>query len=247
MSWQKTLDCLEKGTIRSATKENGKWMPNVDVKKNILEAFKAGELVLMDDGHVDKHNLCPRTITPEDKIRLVPFGSTIRRGAYVSPNVVIMPPSYINIGAYVGEGTLIDSHVLIGSCAQIGKNVHISAGVSIGGVLEPIGLTPVIIEDNCFIGAGAIIVEGVAVLENAVIAPGVILSKSIPVYDAVMGRLLEELEPIPPNAVVVSGSRAFKTPTPFIREHNLSLNCAIIIKYRDKKTEASVELEKALR
>jgi len=247
MSWQKTLDCLEKGTIRSATKENGKWMPNVDVKKNILEAFKAGELVLMDDGHVDKHNLCPRTITPEDKIRLVPFGSTIRRGAYVSPNVVIMPPSYINIGAYVGEGTLIDSHVLIGSCAQIGKNVHISAGVSIGGVLEPIGLTPVIIEDNCFIGAGAIIVEGVAVLENAVIAPGVILSKSIPVYDAVMGRLLEELEPIPQNAVVVSGSRAFKTPTPFIREHNLSLNCAIIIKYRDKKTEASVELEKALR
>jgi 2,3,4,5-tetrahydropyridine-2-carboxylate N-succinyltransferase len=219
--------------------------------KLILEAFKAGELKEMSDNHypgfVDKHNLPAREFTPEQKVRMVPGGSSVRTGSYVAPGVIIMPPAYINIGAFVDEGSMVDSHALVGSCAQIGKNVHLSAGVQIGGVLEPIGLAPVIIEDNAFIGAGAVIVEGIQVSRNAVIAPGVILSKSVPVYDCVNERRLEAGEAIPENAVVVPGTRPISTSLGWAREQNLQLNCALIIKYRDAKTDASLVLEDFLR
>lgn len=249
--WKKVLDSLENGTLRSAQKVDGKWQANVEVKTAILEAFKAGELKEFGDenfhGFVDKHNLAPRIFSPSDKIRMVPGGSSVRRGSFVAKGVIIMPPAYINIGAYVDEGTMVDSHVLVGSCAQIGKNVHLSAGVQIGGVLEPIGLAPVVIEDNCFIGAGAVIVEGIQVLEGAVIAPGVYLSKSIPVYDCVNERILDPQSPIPANAVVVPGSRPASEKLPWARKLGLQMNCALIIKYKDSKTSASLELEQFLR
>ncbi|MCO4753347.1 MAG: 2,3,4,5-tetrahydropyridine-2,6-dicarboxylate N-succinyltransferase, partial [Bacteriovoracaceae bacterium] len=154
--WKEALDLMEKGEVRAANKVDGKWVANTEVKQAILEAFKAGELKEFSDatypGFVDKHNLAPRTFTPEDGIRMVPGGTAIRRGAYVSKGVILMPPAYVNVGAFVDEGTMVDSHALVGSCAQIGKNVHPSAGVQIGGVLEPIGLAPVVIEDDAFIG-----------------------------------------------------------------------------------------------
>lgn len=251
MNWQETLDLLEKGSVRAAQKENGKWVAQTQVKEAILAAFKAGELkeFASDNypGFVDKHNMPPRTFSPEDKIRMVPGGSSVRRGAFVASGVIIMPPAYINIGAYVDAGTMVDSHVLVGSCAQIGKNVHLSAGVQIGGVLEPIGQTPVVIEDNAFIGAGAIIVEGVQVSEGAVIAPGVVLSKGIPVYDCVKERLLEPGEPIPAYAVVVTGSRPVSNNLAWAQKMGLSMRCAMIIKYKDAKTSAALELESVLR
>ena len=245
--WQEIFKKLESGEIRSATKENGKWVPNIEVKESILEAFSEGELSLMEACYIDKHNLTPRVFEAADEVRIVPFGSTVRRGTYVSRGVIIMPPSYINIGAFVDKGTLVDSHVLIGSCAQVGKNVHLAAGVKLGGVLEPVGLSPVVIEDNCFVGAGSIIVEGVHVYKNSVIAPGVVLSRSVPVYDAVHQRLLKKGEPIPENSVVIPGSRNLKNENDFTRAHGLKLSCAIIIKYRDEKSDASLVLEEALR
>jgi 2,3,4,5-tetrahydropyridine-2-carboxylate N-succinyltransferase len=247
MNWQETLDLLEKGMVRSASKIDGKWVANTEVKSAILAAFKAGELAQFPNGFVDKHNLPAREFTPADKIRMVPGGSSVRRGAYVSAGVIIMPPAYINVGAYVDSGTMVDSHALVGSCAQIGKNVHLSAGVQIGGVLEPVGQTPVVIEDNAFIGAGAVIVEGVQVSEGAVIAPGVVLSRSIPVYDCVKERVLEIGEPIPPYAVVVTGSRPVSANLKWAGEQGLTLRCAMIIKYKDAKTSAALELESCLR
>ncbi|MDC1175572.1 2,3,4,5-tetrahydropyridine-2,6-dicarboxylate N-succinyltransferase [Bacteriovoracaceae bacterium] len=199
-------------------------------------------------GFVDKHNIPARSFSPEDGVRLVPGGSSVRTGAHVASGVIIMPPAYINIGAFVDSGTMVDSHALVGSCAQIGKNVHLSAGVQIGGVLEPIGLTPVIIEDNAFIGAGAVIVEGIQVGERAVIAPGVILSKGVPVYDCVNERQLEIGEPIPADAIVVPGNRPVNaSKLPWAKEMGLTMNCAMIVKYRDEKSEASLELESFLR
>lgn len=251
MNWQETLEQLERGNIRAAIKENGKWKAQTEVKEAILAAFKAGELKEFSSenypGFVDKHNLAPRSFKPEDKIRLVPGGSSVRKGAYVAQGVIIMPPAYINIGAYVDSGTMVDSHALVGSCAQIGKNVHLSAGVQIGGVLEPIGQTPVIIEDNAFIGAGAIIVEGVVVSEGAVIAPGTVLSKGVPVYDCVNERLLDPGEPIPPQAVVVTGSRPVSQNLAWAQKMGLTMRCAMIIKYKDAKTSAALELESVLR
>lgn len=246
MNWQETLDLLEKGLVRSAIKENGKWVAQTQVKEAILAAFKAGELKEFANGSVDKHNLGPREFKVEDKIRMVPGGSAVRRGAYVASGVIIMPPAYINVGAYVDSGTMIDSHALVGSCAQIGKNVHLSAGVQIGGVLEPVGQTPVVIEDNAFIGAGAVIVEGIQVSEGAVIAPGVVLSRGIPVYDCVNERILNPGEAIPPYAVVVPGSRPFSKNN-WARDNHLQLQCALIIKYKDAKTAASLTLEDLLR
>lgn len=251
MEWTEILDGLEAGTLRSANKIDGKWIANTEVKQGILAAFKAGELKEFSGeaftGFVDKHNLAPRRFTPEDKVRMVPGGSSVRRGAHVASGVIIMPPAYINVGAFVDEGTMVDSHALVGSCAQIGKNVHLSAGVQIGGVLEPIGLAPVVIEDNAFIGAGAVIVEGKQVLERAVIAPGVILSKGVPVYDCVNERMLSAQEPIPAGAVVVPGSRPVNEKLAWAREQGLAMNCAMIVKYRDEKSDASLELEQFLR
>jgi len=245
MNWQETLDLLERGLVRAAEKRDGKWVANKEVKEAILAAFKAGELAQFPNGFVDKHNLPPREFKPEDKIRMVPGGSSVRRGSYVASGVIIMPPAYINVGAYVDSGTMVDSHALVGSCAQIGKNVHLSAGVQIGGVLEPVGQTPVVIEDNAFIGAGAVIVEGVQVSEGAVIAPGTILSRGVPVYDCVNERVLEIGEPIPPYAVVVTGSRPASNE--WAKAQGLSMRCAMIIKYKDAKTSAALELETLLR
>ena len=246
MNWSETLVALENGTVRSAKKINGKWISQPEVKEAILLAFKNGELIEFENGFVDKHNLPTRKFKVEDKIRLVPGGSSVRTGAYVSAGVIILPPSYINVGAFVDSGTMVDSHVLVGSCAQIGKNVHLSAGVQIGGVLEPIGSLPVIIEDDVFVGAGAIIVEGVQVSTGAVIAPGVILSRGIPVYDCVNERLLDSGEAIPEKAVVVPGTRPYLKSN-FAKENNLQIQCALIIKYKDEKTSSALELENILR
>jgi 2,3,4,5-tetrahydropyridine-2-carboxylate N-succinyltransferase len=245
-AWERALNDLEEGKVRSANFIDGKWIANTEIKALILEAFKAGYLK-EENGFVDKHNLSPQKFTVERGIRLVPGGTSVRRGSYIAKGVIIMPPSYINIGAFIDEGTMVDSHCLVGSCAQIGKRVHLSTAVQIGGVLEPIGASPVIIEDEAFIGAGAIIVEGIQVKRRAVIAPGVILSKGIPIYDLVNNRLLERFEPIPENAVVVPGNRPVNANSTWGRELGLTLQCAIIVKYRDEKSEASLVLEDFLR
>lgn len=247
MNWEEVLDQLEKGTLRSAKKVGDKWVAETHVKEAILAAFKAGELKEFAGGFVDKHNLAPREFKVQDRVRMVPGGSSVRRGAYIAEGVIIMPPAYVNVGAFVDSGTMIDSHALVGSCAQIGKNVHLSAGVQIGGVLEPIGQTPVVIEDNAFIGAGAVIVEGVQVSQGAVIAPGTILSRGVPVYDCVHERLLDPGEAIPAYAVVVTGSRPVSNSLTWAKNLGLQLRCAMIIKYKDEKTSAALELESLLR
>lgn len=247
-NWQEILNQLETGDIRAAYPENGQWKANKKVKEAILASFEAGENMEYGgiyNGFVDKNNLPPRKFTVEDNVRLVPGGSSVRRGSYVAPGVIIMPPAYINVGAYVDEGAMVDSHALVGSCAQVGKNVHLSAGVQLGGVLEPVGLAPVVIEDDCFIGAGSVIVEGVQVKKGAVIAPGVTLSKSIPVYDCVRNRKLEKGAPIPEYAVVIPGSRPVAGE--WAQQEGLSMACPLIIKYRDAQSDASLELEEALR
>ena len=246
MSWQEVLEKLETGELRSANLIEGKWVANTDVKSAILDAFRAGELV-EENGFVDKHNIMPQKFTPARGVRLVPGGSSVRRGSFVAKGVVIMPPAYINIGAYVDEGTMVDSHALVGSCAQIGKNVHLSAGVQIGGVLEPIGMSPVVIEDGAFIGAGCVVVEGIVVRQGAVLAPGVTLSKAVSIYDAVNEKVLERGSEVPMNAVVVPGTRPMDKRFIWANEMNLQLNCPVIIKYRDAKSDASLELEDALR
>ena len=245
-AWEQILRDLESGKIRSAAKENGRWTANIEVKQAILEAFRAGEMI-EHESFVDKHNLLPQKFTLDRKVRVVPGGTSVRSGAYVAPGVIIMPPSYVNVGAFVDEHTMIDSHVLVGSCAQIGKRVHLSAGVQIGGVLEPVNESPVIVEDDAFIGAGAVLVEGVQVSRRAVIAPGVMLSRSVSVYDCVNERRLEQYEPIPEDAVVVPGSRPVSEDLEWARKSGFQVACAHIIKYRDKKSDASLELEGALR
>lgn len=242
-SWNELLNALESGKTRSADPSSN-WKSNVEVKQAILDAFKAGKLVEMPGG-VDKDSLTPRTFSPEQKVRVVPQGQSVRRGAFVAEGVIIMPPSYVNIGAFVDSGSMIDSHVLVGSCAQVGKNVHLSAAVQLGGVLEPIGSSPVVIEDDAFIGAGCSILEGRRVGRGAVLAAGVILSKGTPVYDCVHGRLLDPGEAIPENAVVIPGTRPLGGA--FAKEHGLSASCALIVKLKDDKTSASTTLEQVLR
>ncbi len=249
MTWQQTLTALESGNIRAAEQNNcGRWQANTEVKQAILSAFKAGDNTEFDGiyrGFVDKHNLPAREFSVSDNVRMVPGGSSVRRGAYVAPGVIIMPPAYINVGAFVDSGTMIDSHALIGSCAQIGKNVHVSAAVQIGGVLEPIGASPVIIEDNAFLSAGVIIVEGIVVKKGAVLAPGVSLSASVPVYDCVNNMMLEKGADIPENAVVVPGTRPISGG--WAEKQGLNMACALIVKYRDEKSDAALELESVLR
>jgi 2,3,4,5-tetrahydropyridine-2-carboxylate N-succinyltransferase len=249
MNWQETLTQLEAGTVRAANQDKaGNWQANVAVKEAILSAFKAGENIAFEGiykGFVDKHNLPAREFTADDKVRLVPGGSSVRRGAHVAPGVIIMPPAYINVGAFVDTGTMIDSHALIGSCAQIGKNVHVSAAVQIGGVLEPVGASPVIIEDGAFLSAGVVIVEGIVVKKGAVLAPGVSLSASVPIYDCVNEVMLEKGADIPERAVVVPGTRPVSGA--WAKMHGLNMACALIVKYRDEKSNASLELESILR
>lgn len=248
IDWDEILDQLEAGEIRAAEPNGEDWEANVKVKEAILASFKAGrntEYSGIYEGFVDKHNLPPRMFSANENVRLVPGGSSVRRGAYIAPGVIIMPPAYVNVGAYVDEGTMVDSHALVGSCAQVGKNVHLSAGVQLGGVLEPVGLSPVVIEDDCFIGAGAVIVEGVLVKKRAVIAPGVTLSKSIPVFDCANEEEREKGAPIPEGAVVVPGTRPVSGS--WAKDKGLGMACPIIVKYRDEQSDASLELEDVLR
>jgi 2,3,4,5-tetrahydropyridine-2-carboxylate N-succinyltransferase len=250
----KFRELLSSGKIRAAEKINGVWVVNHWVKKGILLGFKIGKLkdMSINEGfrYFDKHTYPLKKLTLNDGIRIVPGGTTIREGAYVAKGVVIMPPSYINVGAYIDEGTMIDSHVLVGSCAQIGKNVHISASAQIGGVLEPIGQFPVIIEDNVLIGGNAGIYEGTIVKTGAVVGAGVILTSSTPVYDIVKGEIYRSSNEgplvIPENAILVMGSRMIKN-NDFAIENELSLYTPIIVKYRDSKTDLKTALEGYLR
>ncbi len=247
---------LTRGDIRAAERSKaGQWGANAWVKQGILLGFKMGALVdLSVDGtfrFFDKDTYPVRPTTLADRVRIVPGGSTIRDGCYVAPGVVCMPPMYVNVGAYVEEGTMIDSHALVGSCAQIGKRVHLSAAAQVGGVLEPVGALPVIIEDDVLVGGGCGVYEGTIVRERAVLAPGTILTGSTVVHDVVREQVYRRpaggggvLE-IPACAVVVPGSRAAQGN--FARERGLSLYTPIIIKYRDDKTDAATLLEEALR
>jgi 2,3,4,5-tetrahydropyridine-2,6-dicarboxylate N-succinyltransferase len=246
---------LRRGEIRAAEKtESGEWQTNAWVKRGILLGFKMGKMVEMSQEtetfrFFDKETYPLRPMTLDDKVRIVPGGSTIRDGSYVAPNVVLMPPCYVNVGAYVDEGTMIDSHALVGSCAQIGKRVHISAAAQIGGVLEPVNANPVVIEDDCLVGGNTGVYEGVIVREKVVLASGVILTRSTPVFDLVKGEVLkstpEKTLEIPAGAVVVQGSRAITSG--FGQENGLSLYAPIIVKYRDERTDAATKLEDYLR
>ena len=247
------LDLLNHGKIRAATcDEQGAWTVHQWVKQGILMLFKIGNLTDMSMSGLpffDKHSIPLKSIEISDNIRIVPGGSAIRTGAYVAPGVICMPPMYINIGAYVDAGTMVDSHALVGTCAQIGKNVHISAASQIGGVLEPAGAMPVIIEDNVMIGGNCGVYEGVLIRKRAVLGTGVILNASTHVYDIVQERILKPesgktLE-IPENAVVIPGSRAIQSD--FGKKWGLSASTPLIVKYRDEKTDAKTALEEALR
>lgn len=244
---------LEKGTIRAAAKdEDGQWTAHTWVKEGILAAFRFGVLAEFASGalsFVDKDTVPVRRFRAADGIRIVPGGSAIRRGTFIAKGVVMMPPAYVNIGAYVDEGTMIDSHALVGSCAQIGKRVHLSAAAQIGGVLEPVGNVPVVIEDDVVVGGNCGIYEGTIVRGRAVIGAGVILTGSTPVYDTVRGqvyrRTAERALEIPFGAVVVPGSRPIKGA--FAEQHGLSIAAPLIVKYRDEKTDSATALEEALR
>lgn len=247
------LEMLETAQLRVAQKnDDGKWSVNAEVKQLILLGFRLGQLVVMGDSalpFVDKDTFPIRQFAPSEKIRLVPGGVSVRRGAYLAPSVVMMPPSYINVGAFVDEGCLVDSNSLVGSCAQIGKRVHLSAGVQIGGVLEPVGEVPVILEDDVFIGGNSGIYEGTQIGSRAVIGAGVILTRSSRVYDLVNETILSSTPQtplkIPPKAVVIAGARKLKGS--FAEEHGLSLQTPIIVKYRDDNTDAKTTLEQSLR
>jgi len=240
---------LNNGAIRAAEKKGSDWIVNEWVKKGILIGFRIGKLVEMplsaNKSFFDKDTYPERKFTIEDKVRIVAGGSSIREGAYVAPSVITMPPMYINVGAFVDAGSMIDSHALVGTCAQIGKNVHLSAASQIGGVIEPIGASPVIIEDDVFIGGNCGIYEGVVIRSGAIIAAGVILTSGLPVYDSINKNFITKSADkplvIPENAVVIAGTKPLKSDPEF------SVYCPIIIKYRDKKSNASIVLEEILR
>ncbi|MCM1501259.1 MAG: 2,3,4,5-tetrahydropyridine-2,6-dicarboxylate N-succinyltransferase [Bacteroidales bacterium] len=250
--FNEVMSGLEKGDIRIAEKIDGKWVVNSWIKEAILAGFRLGKLHDMSDGafsFFDKDTFPARKFTAADSVRIVPGGSTVRRGAYLAPSVIVMPPSYINVGAYVDSDTMIDSHALVGSCAQVGKHVHLSAASQLGGVLEPVGALPVIIEDNVFIGGNCGIYEGTIVKENAVIGTGVIINSSTAIFDATTGEYIRADENgqmvVPEGAVVVSGSRPV-TKGPGAAQ-GIHLYTPVIVKYRDAKTSASVVLEDLLR
>ena len=250
-------EALNKGEIRAAEPDaaaKSGWRANPWVKKGILLGFRMGTIVDMSidaarQPFVDKSTYPVRSVTTADGVRIVPGGSSIRDGSYIGRGVICMPPMFVNVGAYVGEGTMIDSHALVGSCAQVGRNCHISAGSQIGGVLEPVGALPVIIEDDVLVGGNSGVYEGTVVKHRAVLGTGTILNRSLPVYDLVRDAVYtaSNNEPlvIPENAVVVPGSRAISSAAG--RKHGLSLQAAVIVKYRDAKTDARIQLEDLLR
>ena len=248
---------LNEGKARAAEKKDDRWRVNPWVKQGILLGMKLGFLhestIEFPGGHdwtfVDKDTYPVKRFRKEDGVRIVPGGSAVRDGAYLAPSVVVMPPAYVNVGAYVDEGSMVDSHALVGSCAQVGRNVHLSAAVQVGGVLEPVGAVPVIIEDDVMVGGNCGIYEGTIVRSRAVLGTGVILNGSTPVYDLVHGRIVRKTDDapltIPEGAVVVAGSRKIKGS--FADEHGLSIYTPMIIKYRDEKTDSATALESALR
>lgn len=255
------LDALEAGTVRAAEKDprTGEWRAVPWVKRGILLGFRVGAIVDMSIPSADKRafgfsffdkdTYPPRRFTSADGVRIVPGGSSIRRGAYVASSVVCMPPMYVNVGAHIGTGTMIDSHALVGSCAQVGERVHLSAAAQLGGVLEPVNAAPVVIEDDVVVGGNCGIYEGTVVRRGAVIGAGVVLTRGTPVYDlereivhrAENGRALV----IPENAVVVPGARQAKGK--WAQDQGISLQTPVIVKYRDEKTDAATALESWLR
>jgi 2,3,4,5-tetrahydropyridine-2-carboxylate N-succinyltransferase len=247
---------LESGAIRSAEPDPSQptgWRVNAWVKRGILLGFRLGHLESVGNDAVlscvDKHTFPTRRFTPEQNIRIVTGGSAVRAGAYLASGVVVVPPAYVNTGSYVDEGTLVDSHALVGSCAQIGKRVHLSAAAQIGGVLEPINASPVIIEDDVLVGGNTGVYEGTIVRSKAVLAAGTVLTRGTPVYDlpnnAVLRATADTPLIIPSGAVVVPGSRAIQHGPG--KELGLSVYTPIIVKYRDEKTELSTALEDILR
>jgi 2,3,4,5-tetrahydropyridine-2-carboxylate N-succinyltransferase len=258
---------LEEGTLRSAEPDASAptgWRVNAWVKQGILLGFRLGRLVdhsihgaiglNLFGVHpqitfIDKDTYPARVFTESDGVRIVPGGSSVRSGTFVARGVVMMPPAYVNAGAYVGEGTMVDSHALVGSCAQIGKRVHLSAAAQIGGVLEPVNASPVIIEDDVLVGGNTGVYEGTIVRRRAVLAAGTILTRGTPVYDVVNGVILKATAEmpliIPEGAVVVPGSRAVTGG--YGKEMGLSVYTPVIVKYRDEKTDLSTTLEDLLR
>lgn len=246
-------DALTCGEIRAAEKVGRDWKVNVWVKQGILLGFRLGQLAQMSTGEclsfVDKDTFPARKFTVEDRIRVVPGGSSARLGAYVAQSVICMPPMFINVGAYVDEGSMIDSHALVGSCAQLGKRVHLSAAAQVGGVLEPVNASPVIVEDDVLIGGNCGVYEGTLVRARAVLGSGTILTRSTPLYDLVRGEVYRATESapleVPDGAVVVPGSRAVKKGV--AADWGISLYTPVIVKYRDDKTDKGTELEDWLR
>jgi 2,3,4,5-tetrahydropyridine-2-carboxylate N-succinyltransferase len=254
------VDHLERGEVRAARRDDdGRWHAVPWVKRGILLAFRVGRIVPMGEPRLgdpydsapfhDKDTLPARAFTPDDRVRVVPGGSAVRRGAFVAPGVVCMPPMYINVGAYVDTGTMIDSHALVGSCAQVGRDVHISAAAQLGGVLEPINASPVVIEDEVVVGGNTGVYEGTIVRRRAVLGAGVVLTRGTPVFDLV-GETVHRASPerpleIPEDAVVVAGARAIRSE--WAEERGLSLYSPVIVKYRDEKTDAATALEEGLR
>ena len=250
-------EALNSGAVRAAEPDSSTktgWRVNAWVKKGILLGFRMGGIVDMSvdatrQPFFDKATWPVKRMTAANGVRIVPGGSSIRDGCYIGKGVTCMPPMYINAGAWVGDGTMVDSHALVGSCAQLGKNCHISAAAQIGGVLEPVGALPVIVEDEVLVGGNCGVYEGTVVKRRAVLGSGVILTRSTPVYDVVRGEVLssKDDEPlvIPEGAVVVAGSRAITSGKG--KEWGVSLYTPVIVKYRDEKTDARVQLEELLR
>lgn len=248
------LAALESGNVRAASPGPAGWEVHRWVKLGILLAFRVGRNVDRPVPPVfcfrDRDTLptwgpfkCARDV------RIVPGGTTVRRGAFLGEGVVVMPPAYINVGAYVGDGSMVDSHALVGSCAQIGRRVHLSAAAQVGGVLEPVGALPVIVEDDVFVGGGVGIYEGTRVSAGAVLAPGVVLTRAVPLFDLVRGTVHRadpgEVLVVPERAVVVPGAR--KAAGSFAEAHGLQVQAPLVVKYRDGDTDGALALEEALR
>ncbi len=245
------LDALERGAVRAAACDGNEWRAVPWVKRGILLGFRVGKLAESGETlrFVDKDTYPPRRFHAADNVRIVPGGSSVRRGAFVAPGVVCMPPMYVNVGAHIGAGTMIDSHALVGSCAQIGERVHVSAAAQIGGVLEPVNAAPVVIEDDVLVGGNCGVYEGTIVRRGAVLAAGAVLTRGTPVFDLVRETVYRAsadrpLE-IPENAVVVPGARAVATG--WGADQHLSLQAPIIVKYRDERTDLATTLESWLR
>lgn len=241
------LNALELGSVRAASPDpDGQWRAHAWVKTAILAGFRSSataEIPGWPGSAFDRTAFPPRQFFTADGVRLVPGGSAVRRGAYVASGVVVMPPAYINVGAFVDAGTMVDSHALVGSCAQIGKRVHLSAAAQVGGVLEPAGALPVVVEDDVFVGGLVGLFEGVVIRRRAVLASGVRITGSTVIYDLVHGRELRR--DVPEGAVVIPGSRP--ATGAFAREQGIQLAAPCIVKYRDSSTDAATALEEALR